>query len=365
MYRLKTAILLGIVLTSITSTAADLSTDSANLVVHEWGTFTCFSASDGVPLPFVPVSRDLPRFVYRNEIDNDSGWGKGAYAVSLETPVVYFYTKQEMNVSLEVRFRGGEISAYYPNATGKVNSTIAWKEFKIVPEGITDFPKDRNPSPYYAARATAAAPVKVSTAGKAEVEKFLFYRGVGYPNLPLAFRVQKDGKFLVRNTGLHPINSIFLVQIKKQTVKFTRIDHALKPNTEFATVAPAETSTLARLRDAMVASLIAEGLYDKEAEAMVETWSSQWFGEDGTRALYLLPSKLSEELLPLKMTPTPKELVRVLVGRHDILTPSCEQMVKSIVKQIKAGTQDDNALEYLGRFAHAARQHAERELARD
>ncbi|MFM8273889.1 MAG: hypothetical protein ACKODX_16375 [Gemmata sp.] len=36
---------------------------AARLVAHEWGTFTSFSGSDGVPVGFTPNNSDLPRFV--------------------------------------------------------------------------------------------------------------------------------------------------------------------------------------------------------------------------------------------------------------------------------------------------------------
>src|SRR5688572_11441883 len=34
------------------------------LVAHEWGTFTSFSGSNGVPVGFSPNNTDLPDFVY-------------------------------------------------------------------------------------------------------------------------------------------------------------------------------------------------------------------------------------------------------------------------------------------------------------
>ena len=47
----------------------------------------------------------------------------------------------------------------------------------------------------------------------------------------------------------------------------------------------------------MVHELSAAGLYDKEALAMVNTWQASWFGENGTRLLYLVPTKLTDKLL--------------------------------------------------------------------
>jgi hypothetical protein len=62
---------------------------------------------------------------------------------------------------------------------------IAWNDIKIQPGSTADFPDEKQPSRYYAARATDAAPI---TAG-GQHEKFLFYRGVGRMPVPLSARV--------------------------------------------------------------------------------------------------------------------------------------------------------------------------------
>ena len=40
------------------------SNPKEGFVAHEWGTFTSFSGSDGVPVSFMPNNEDLPGFVY-------------------------------------------------------------------------------------------------------------------------------------------------------------------------------------------------------------------------------------------------------------------------------------------------------------
>ena len=67
---------------------------------------------------------------------------------------------------------------------------------------------------------------------------------------------------------------------------------------------------------------------------MVKTWDSAWFGEEGTRLLYLVPRAKTDELLPLTMDPKPTELVRVLVGRHDFLTPEQEAVADREYKRL-------------------------------
>jgi len=42
--------------------------------------------------------------------------------------------------------------------------------------------------------------------------------------------------------------------------------------------------------------LIAQGLYQNEAQAMVETWRDSWF-EEGTRLLYIVPPEFVNTIL--------------------------------------------------------------------
>ena len=53
-------------------------------VVHEWGTFSTFSGSDGKPLKFYPDDRDLPAFVHGRH--RQVKGGRTDVYVSLETP---------------------------------------------------------------------------------------------------------------------------------------------------------------------------------------------------------------------------------------------------------------------------------------
>src|SRR6185436_4384043 len=81
------------------------------------------------------------------------------------------------------------------------------------------------------------------------------------------------------------------------------------------------------------------------------------------RLLYLVPSKQTDKLLPLKVDPEPDEQVRVLVGRLETITPEdCQQLVRKLVG---TGAKDQPAenwvkeeLKSLGRFAEPAIQFA-------
>ena len=80
---------------------------------------------------------------------------------------------------------------------------------------------------------------------------------------------------------------------------------------------PALDDDLDDLRAYLRELLILEGLYPREADAMLATWESLWF-EPGRRLIYMLPREATDQLLPLSIEPAPDELVRVIVGRVDL-----------------------------------------------
>ena len=100
--------------------------------------------------------------------------------------------------------------------------------------------------------------------------------------------------------------------------------------------------------------LKAEGLYEKEAWSMVNTWRQSWFGEEGTRLFYILPQRVTDELLPLCIEPTPDETIRVLVGRMEIMPPSTERQILELVEESAGARMRHQELEVDQPFASPA-----------
>src|SRR5256886_17604903 len=97
------------------SAAAKASQD--RLLVHEWGTFTSIAGKDGVALEWRPLngSIDLPKFVHTKQLEglglrHSQSKAQLTALVRMETPVLYFYSSREMNVSAEVDFPDGKIT---------------------------------------------------------------------------------------------------------------------------------------------------------------------------------------------------------------------------------------------------------------
>jgi hypothetical protein len=90
--------------------------------------------------------------------------------------------------------------------------------------------------------------------------------------------------------------------------------------------------------------LVGQGLYRDEAHAMVETWKDSWF-EEGSRLIYIVPRGFIDNVLPLTIDPVPGQVVRVFVGRLEIVTPTTAMAVKAAIAH-----NDEETLNKYGRF---------------
>jgi hypothetical protein len=355
------------------------ATDAADgkLIMHEWGTFTSFSGSNGVQLDFRPlINEDLPEFVF----DRRMQAGVPLFTkrliraqIRMETPVTYFYTDEERTVRAKVDFPNGLLTEFYPPVVAMTppydsmkessrpfdKSTLDWGEIDLIPiaklaptvkdqrtrKWLHQIIQDRvTPTAgaynhYYYARETDSAYVHVRHAlspelmdlGSDHLEKFLFYRGVGKFEQPLHAVISDDGLIKVTNSGDQPIRSLFRVTVAAKAIEFSSINEvSAGASVEFPkTTTPIQ---LPELQQRVVDALVAEKLYPKEAAAMVKTWADSWFAEEGTRIFYMVPREATDKLLPLTISPPPDESVRVLVGRVEVMSPTVEKQLLEIVQ---------------------------------
>ena len=304
--------------------------DVDQFAVHEWGTFTAVAASAGQTVQWRPLlgPSDLPDFVYSYDHPQDglrepltSAQTKGTQArVRMETPVLYFYVPEPMLVSAKVGFPEGQITEWYPRAASVGEDGIDWGTFRVVPDTQVTLPNDGTKSHYYPARIADADPVQVCSGEALEHEGFLFYRGIG--DFELSLGVTLDDRELTL-THAAPV-PVMIFEREGDKVGFSLTDG------QSIVQRPALDDNMHLVLTALYGVLIQQGLYEKEAAAMIETWKDQWF-EEGLRAFYPLPAAETEAILPLTLDPRPAELVRVLVGRLEIITPQNEADVLAIL----------------------------------
>ncbi len=388
-------------LTNVVALFADdaAQTTADDLIVHEWGTFTSFSGSDGLQLEFRPlVHGELPSFVIDPYYQAYGAFTKSFRSFQrMETPVVYFYTPREMSVDVRVDFPQGLLTEYYPpvNAftpsidsrstiqgmidAGQLStidwddpsvggSSLTWSDVKLIPmslllpqladeelaaviqkNSIWNLMPDPEGNHYGHARQTDAAlvlaqpridanpeqfPVSPFSGTDHFFEKFLFYRGIGNFSLPFEATFADDDVIRASNTGDDAIASVFLVVSDGTPEGLRFAHHQGLATSESVDLQLADVGgSLDELAAILTRVLVEDGLYQREAEAMVATWRDSWFLEPGTRLFYLVPQPLTDELLPLQISPSPAETVRVMVGRMEMMTPSDESRIHDAVAQ--------------------------------
>lgn len=344
-----------------------------DLVVHEWGTFTSLVGSDGsVQEGMHHEEEPLPNFVYgfhnpqndRSYFDDRYRCGKMPCQVlddlklvelpeimptnplekgitqKMETPVIYFYGDKGTEVDVKVEFPQGIISQYYPRAESyspKYDdiSSIGPSnfDFSVKLEAENDYlgmPATYEKSIWNPAREVNANTISVNS----ESEKFIFYRGVG--NFSTKIKVTaNDSSVTVNNLDAKPISHAFIL-------RFTGSYGDIKALGEVKSTTNARIpgssglgkhGYVTKAKNMIASALVERGLFKDEARAMVNTWEKSYFLTPGVRVLYFLNDEETEAIIPLTLDPKPKELVRVLVGRVDVMLPSEEQgMLKDLVE---------------------------------
>ncbi len=365
MTRLRLSRFLAAALLGALLAATAAAKDPKGLVVHEWGTFSTFSGSDGVYLKFYPDDRGLPEFVYNRHRDVKGGLPDSF--VSLETLVTYFYSDRDLTASVPVEFPKGLMTDWYPQASRPPAQGLRWDNIRILANSKAVLPESGGRgSRYFAARETDSNVVQLTAQGKTQSEKFLFYRGVGDFQMPMTIRALGKGEFSVKNTSTEAVPGFFLVRVEGGKV-FFEPGGQLSTGQEIRLHESDKASTAEKLGDAVAALLIEQGLYEKEAKAMVKTWSQDWFGDEGTRVLYVVAQPVTDGLLPIKIDPKPEQIVRVLVGRHDLLTPEREHEVDLLVRQLNGASNQaseaaDRLMNKMGRYRWAAQSAAQTRL---
>jgi len=339
-----------------------------DLVIHEWGTFLGMSGSDGSSLDgMYHEEHALPAFVHtrsRDQLRLPGSLLKG------ETPVIYFYTDRPQSVRIGVRFPRGVWTQWYPQAVRvdpslvlgaespdrPGNGLICWhadilpsslvEQRRIMKDGeIPSLPATSADALWNFARNVDAAYVRCPDGTKdpaaPEFERFLFYRGLGEARLPLRLDARQGGTL---SAGQEPtiaegIRHVIVLRVENGRGIYRYLPF-LRPGQTISNIIPAmdRAQPLAEFTKTISADLAsrleASGLYVKEAQAMVNTWTTSYFQTEGIRVLCVLPQSWTDAFIPMTVVPKPKQVVRVMVGRVELLTPERERQAEAAVRSL-------------------------------
>src|SRR5580698_1277032 len=327
---------------------AQTAASDPGLTAHEWGTFTSIAGKDGRAADWLPLtgSTDLPAFVEHFQTPDFKGGLRGT--VRMETPVLYFYTNHTTTLSVHVSFAQDLITEWYPHADRvepvglqtqtqmvsylkdwnrrqkQPDSSISWDSVSLQPNDSASLPHEGSTNHYYAARQTSSTQLRIKTQSGEQTEKFLFYRGVASFSVPVSVSLAADRKISVENHTSQQIPAMLVFERRGDKIGFRVADaSAATPSID----PPELNATMDSLKQAVEDMLIAQGLYQDEAQAMFETWRDSWF-EEGSRLLYIVPREFVDSVLPLSINPSPAQIVRVFVGRMELVTPATQRAVE-------------------------------------
>lgn len=377
-----------LMLGALAASAGALCAEDSKLEVHEWGTFTVLSGSDGTALQWYQPGQDLdllPEFVTGGIGPFQKGANISSF-VRMETPVLYFYPEKEMPVKVEVAFNSGRITEWFPAPGLPQNGRTVWSG-KLFPPDHADalkrIPEVKSRGEHYRhAREVPAAWIFKGRASMFEdapdvdvnkdSDKFIFYRGAGDALPPYSTRVDDKGVFEMRHTvDGGAIEVAFALSVDGNQARWARVPRLPATNREDMTTfsafsyvtleKPAEAvdKVATELSAALVEELARAGLTSDEARAMVATWQGHWFREPGTRILAILPRKYVDEVLPLTITPKPQKVDRVFVARFETLAPAKENALLALLNRdltVKPDAREVSAFAalQLGRFGNGA-----------
>jgi len=329
---LKTITICAILILTVSAVAQPLT-------VHEWGTFTSLHGSHGGILSGLYFEEEqLPPFVYHFPgFSPDSAIQLNGYfpcknvTVKMETPVLYFYSDIERHFQLNVNFPHGVISEWYPNRSGgdiapsgdtlDLNTEhvgeISWDATVLEKNTENQLTEISNTTAKWEAARQTDANLVMNQSG--EVEKYLFYRGIANFSLPLELYFSDSTQLIVRNNSASDISFMYIY------------DHMINDGVRIWGIGPIrseETKVFAmpgsynsnQDNAPFQKALVGAGLNDKEALALLTTWSEGYFQTIGFKVFWIMPRKITDQTIPLTMNPTPDTLQRVMVGKTEILT---------------------------------------------
>ncbi len=273
------------------------------LVAHEWGVWLIEGGQPTVEA----LARECPPWVVRAAAAPTSLPPR----LPARKPVLFLRSDTPIpDLTVEVRFEGGRPWLLYP--TGQVlGDRIVWRgdltsraeRRALAPRAGQEPPARRNARGRVFPRPPPAPPghwwnrlrevdASMFLSRFDDSESFLFYDG------PVHFRSPIRASRLRSEQGEHTVWVVGGSSV---------VEHRVSPN-DSRVVRRGDKHALRRW---LLQAATSAGLEPDEARSLVETWQGELFGATERRAIYFIPRSDYDRMLPITITPTPTELVRV------------------------------------------------------
>lgn len=273
---------------------------------HEWGVWVI---DEGHVAHLPALAEECPDFVIRAPRSQEGARTIPRIRMSpvtVEKPVIFFHTDEVIdNVRVRVRFRRGEPWLIWPEAQVRRRG-VEWNG-RLTPHGGTDLGPvmhhgQRHPWWGHLRRAGGA---RFEPASGSPPEDFLFYDGTMPFRSGFTF-IQSGPTWVPRRRG---VESKVWVQDGQQVHAY----EVARRQTGSEPTAHPSNAIIALLR----AELLSRGLQAGEADSLLNTWRDdlQPAAANGRppqpRAIYFVDRAGYDRMLPLTISPTPDEVVRV------------------------------------------------------
>lgn len=351
--------------TALPATSPEDAPEPNAFVVHEWGTITSVQDSLGQPvgglhhldtfLPPFALGRDRTHLSTHNTLEPIPA---NAIVQRLETPILTFYHHEPIDLRVELDFPTGILSEWYPPATtfsppieglsSVAAGTLTW-EAQLTPEATEAF--DAHTDPLWSPARALPHPMNI-VAGAGEAERFLAFRALGSGALPIQVR-SDDTTLTLTNPSSQDIPAAFFIHVHEGGGALVELGALPAGSDTTASPSPKEIDIdiyAANAEAALHQALTEAGLYPEEAEALVTAWSDSYFRTRGLRLLYIVPQPWVDDLVSLRITPSPDTLLRTYVGRVEVLLKTEEDTLLQAFSDPTPPDLQDPRLGVYGRF---------------
>jgi len=343
-----------------------------HFTVHEWGSFTVMQDEAGQAIYGLNADdEDLPYFGQKEEnftmpstLDHFPGtwrrnvpWCHMGVNLRLDTAFYSLYAPASWSrtntVDLAIDLQGGWPTESYPkakrvqpgfpaNLSPLSTGICGWESVKFVSNRHIESSED----PLWLAARNIDTSLLSAPGDSAE--KFLSFRAVSQLESPVQVgpvdeaglrSIRLRSEALPKGTVIEPL---WLVDVTQDGLAFRSLgpldETGLKQSVEFD--APSHSPNGAReLRKKIKPYLVKAGLFEDEAEALLETWKRSHFEAYGTRLFFITPRAWLDRNFRIRCTEIPddldpaqraKQLKRVILGRIDLVNPTQRMHLKRL-----------------------------------
>jgi hypothetical protein len=322
-------------------------------IAHEWGVFRVNQDADFANAELRADWDTLPPFIYGYIKGRVVPQHWGAVEIRFQ-PLIFFYSGEPLNARVKIAFPGGMPGVWYP-ATHRPSIEGAQKQPKIG-DALEWSISIKQPQPLQRLRATppqVAADHWIARARKVksddiyanfgpgnfdvEREKFIFYDGL-FPQGKWTKIVVDGDNVKLTSQVAHPVFDVTIVDRRKDKPRIARIEKldAKKTVDQVEFVEADASRFVAEASKKLLEQLVAAGLYEDEAQTLIDSWKKDMFDTPGVNVFYRLPQSEYDVRMPLSIAPIPNSTVRVGLIYHGHLEPDFAERILEQVKRLDA-----------------------------